>query len=145
MGTVRVTRYERDAEVLPAIDEFERLMDHVSRRAYQLWDEPGRYSGADFDDWLETEHQLLGTPTAETAEMDGICRVTVALPCFMASEIGIAVAPGEMVVRAESVATAGRPAMKVMRRFQFPAPVAVCDVKAEFTGGCLVVTVPKRS
>ncbi|NDJ13051.1 MAG: Hsp20/alpha crystallin family protein [Acidobacteriia bacterium] len=145
METVRITCFERDADAIPAIEEFERLMDHVSRRAYQLFEERGRYDGMDLDDWLQAENQMLGTPAAETEELEGEFRTVVTLPWFQAEDIEISVGPGEMVVRAELLTEAGVPTMKVMRRFQYPKAVEVSLVRAEFADGLLVVVAPKQS
>lgn len=94
METVRITCFERDADAIPAIEEFERLMDHVSRRAYQLFEERGRYDGMDLDDWLQAENQMLGTPAAETEELEGEFRTVVTLPWFQAEDIEISLGPG---------------------------------------------------
>lgn len=145
METVRIKYFERDAEAIPAIEEFERLMDHVSRRAYQLFEERGRYHGMDLDDWLQAENQMLGTPAAETEESDGEFRTVVTLQWFQAKDIGLFVGPREMVLRAELLSETGVPTMKVMRRFQYPQPVKVKQVKAQFSDGILVVVAPKAT
>ena len=32
----------------------------IARRAYELYEQRGRQSGHDFEDWLEAERQILG-------------------------------------------------------------------------------------
>ena len=145
MKTLDITRVDNSQALLPALEEFGQLMDRVSTRAYQLFEDRGREHGRDLDDWLAAENQILGTPAAELKESNGEYLISVALLGFESSGISLITSPADLVLKAETSAANGGPSVKVMRSMQYPTPVAVAGVRAFFGKGVLRVTAPKLS
>ena len=44
----------------PVFGKVEEALDGVRRRAYQLFEERGCEPGADLDDWLQAECEIMG-------------------------------------------------------------------------------------
>ena len=142
-GSIKITRVLRASEMLPALREFEEMMDQVTRRAYQLFESRGEEHGRDWDDWLEAEKEILGTPAAAVAEDDERFEIRIALPGFDASQIRITTGPHDLVLYGRKT-TGDWDGLRVMRGIRYRGPVDVSGVRASFKDGVLAVVAPKE-
>ena len=143
MENVKIARFERDTELIPALAEFQRLNDEITRRAFHLFEARGQAHGQDVDDWLRAESQILGAPPAELRESKEDFQVAISLNGFKASDISVTVGKREVVVSAQNDFADGRPSMKVMRHIRYPAPVDIGTVRASFASGILKIVSAK--
>lgn len=143
MHNVKIKRVESDADLLPMLGEFERLIDEITRRAYQRFEERGREHGRDLDDWLLTESDVLGAPAAEMTESKGEFQVAVALNGFKPTGISVIAGSRDTIVTVKNGISDGLPSMKVMRHIRYPQLVEVETVRASFDNGILSITAAK--
>ena len=147
MANIRITEMNSSADLIPLFDELARLMSAIEHRAYQRFEERGYQHGADLDDWIEAERQVLGTPAADEACLPDSYTLRIALSGFEKSEIAILAAPGDLVLRAETNGSQRnddcRMHLKVMRRFALPPGVKLSAATAQLQRGLLTIQAPR--
>jgi HSP20 family molecular chaperone IbpA len=159
LSVQKVTK--RDERSLPIFREIESVLDRIRARAFDLAAGRGFLAGRDLDDWLEAERAECW-PSCELSEHDGRLRLSVALPGYNATEIGVTATPDEIIVKAVRAANAGDQPGKaktevacvhwsefrpndVYRRVELPAPIDVAKCAARLEKGILVIEAPRVS
>ncbi len=154
MSQVAITK-AKDAEKqsLPVFEEIAKRVAAIQRRAFDLFEKRGHELGHDVEDWLKAEHELLGWPSAELTEKDGLYQMEIALPGFAAKDVEVTATANEVIVHAatkeekktekENVLWTEFGSNDVYRRFGVPSPVNVEKIAANFEDGLLRITAPK--
>ena len=99
--TVHKIREANDASP-PFFEPIDRLFDEIRQRAFSLFEERGRVSGHDLDDWLQAEREVLWSPPAELIEKEKEFQARVAVPGFEAKDIRITALPDAIVIEADA-------------------------------------------
>jgi HSP20 family protein len=155
MSDVRIMCEPDGERLLPVFAEFDRKVDAVRQRAFELFSSRGGRQGRDLDDWIAAERELLGVSSAELTERDDEFEVDVTLPGFKADDVELTATPTELIIHAERktrrhgettrVVWSEFGSNEVYRRLTLPADVNADAVTAELRNGLLRVHAPKRS
>jgi HSP20 family molecular chaperone IbpA len=154
MSQVAITKAnDAEKQTLPVFEEIAKRLAAIERRAFDLFEKRGGELGHDLEDWLKAEHELLGWPSAELTEKDGVYQMEIALPGFAAKDVEITATPGEVIVHAatkeekktekENVLWTEFGSNDVYRRFEVPTPINVEQVAANLDNGLLRITAPE--
>jgi HSP20 family molecular chaperone IbpA len=117
------------------VDEIEEMYDHITRRAYEIFQERGGLSTLDLEDWLTAERELLFKPDVHVEETNRQLTVTVFIGKVSPLDVQLLVTPDAMMVHADG----SRARKKVFRVVQFPRRIDVNKVEATYAEGCLVL------
>jgi HSP20 family molecular chaperone IbpA len=155
MSDVRIMSLATDEASLPVFRDFEKRLEAVRERAYDLFLSRNGAAGSDFDDWVQAERELLGSARGEMTEHEGEYEVDVTLPGFDADEVELSATPRELLVHATTTNEKTRDDADVMsrefsssevyRRFSLPTPVEIQRISAELKDGVLKVHAPKST
>lgn len=152
MATIAVQKIEDSARtLLPIFQEIDKRIDQVQRRAFELSLTHGREDGHAMEDWFRAEHEIMGWPAAELAEIDGEYKLEMTLPGFDAKNVQVAATPTEIAVHA---ATGTKPdgehllwtefgSNDVYRLFHLPQSINTAHMRAGLENGLLKITVAK--
>lgn len=153
MANIAIERVaEPQKQPLPLFQQVEKQMEQVQKRAFDLFQTRGRALGHDFEDWIRAEHEVVGWPTAELAELNGEYKLEMTLPGFDPKEVEVAATPSEILVHAE-VKAEKKPGEKILwtefgsnnvcRRFRMPQPIDLNKTKATLEHGLLKIIAEK--
>jgi HSP20 family protein len=130
-------------------DEIQSMQDRIMKRAYEIFDLNGN-PGADLDNWLAAERELIWKPAVELSEKNNIFNVNVEMAGVDPKNVVIEVTPEELLVKAETreekkeekdkVYTSELKTGSLFRSIRFPKKVDTDKVKAEFKNGLLKIT-----
>ncbi len=153
MSDIKIHRGNDGDRRPPVLAEFDRRMDAVRQRAFDLFSIRGGGLGRDFDDWIAAERELLGSSPSALMEHPEEFEVDVALPGFKADDIELTATPQEIVLHAERktqqsgetdhIVWSEFGSNEVYRRFILPTGAQADGVTAELKSGVLRVHVPK--
>ncbi len=154
MSNVAVQKVEgRNTGAVPVLEQLERRLHDIRRRAFELFELRGGEAGHDLEDWLVAEREVLGWPVLEVEESDRQYDFRVILPGFKAKEVGVTATPSEIVVHARStrekksraaeMSSTYASSNEVFRRIDLAQPIAVDQVKARLDDGTLRITAAK--
>jgi HSP20 family protein len=136
-------------------EDFDRMYDSITRRAFELFEDGGRWFGRDLDDWLRAEAEILHPVPLEMRETDGEFSVRAEVPGFNAKDIEISVEPrclkiaGKRETKEEE--KEGKTirsewcADQILRAVDLPADVDTAKVSASLKDGILTVELPKAA
>jgi HSP20 family protein len=135
---------------------FDRLVqtyDSIARRAFEIFDNNGRWFGRELDDWLRAESEILHPVHLEIAETDKALTVRAEVPGFTANELDIAVEPRRLTIAGKHESKdetkkgktiySERCAKEIMRSFDLPVDVDSSKVTAMLKDGVLNIELPK--
>lgn len=132
----------------------EQIYDSIARRAFEIFDNNGRWFGRDLDDWFKAESELFHPVHLEIAESDENLTVRAEVPGFSPKEVEINVEPRRLMITGKHEANAEgkkgktiyseRCAKEIMRVVHLPAEVDSSKVSATLKDGVLSIELPKR-
>ena len=73
------------------IDKMNETDASIAQRAYEIYQFRGSEHGADQDDWLTAEQEILRPLSIEPNVTDGALRLTAQLPGFAAKELEVSI------------------------------------------------------
>jgi HSP20 family protein len=139
-------------------DVFNRIQqshDSIARRAFEIYDNNGRWLGHDLEDWLRAESELLHPVHLEITEFDGALTVRAEVPGFSAKELEINVEPQRLTItgklEAQEESKRGKPiysercAKEILRVVDLPGEVDTSKVSATLADGILNIELPKAA
>jgi HSP20 family protein len=129
-------------------EELDKIREHVTKRAYDLFIENGGQFGRDLDDWLKAEQELIWKPAIDLAEENDEFVLKIAIPGVDPKALDIEVTPDDLLVKAET-----RSEQKdndglhicelnkgnLFRAIRFPKRIVPDRVKTEFKNGLLTI------
>jgi HSP20 family protein len=142
-------------ETRDVFDRFEKVYDSIARRAFEIFDNNGRWFGRELDDWLRAESEILHPMHLEVAETDEALTVRAEVPGFASNELDISVEPNRLTIagkhESKEETTKGKTiyseqcAKEILRSFDLPAEVDTSKVTATLKDGVLSVELPKAA
>jgi HSP20 family protein len=134
-------------------DRIQRTHDSISRRAFEIFDNNGRWFGRDWEDWFRAESELLHPVHLEMTESDGNLTVRAEVPGFSANELVINVDPNKLTIVGKHEAQEERKkaktiysercAKEILRVVYLPADVDSSKASATLRDGILNIELPK--
>lgn len=136
-------------------DQIQQTYDSIARRAFEIFDNNGRWFGHELDDWFRAESELLHPLHAELAESDDNLTVRAEVPGFSAKEIDINVEPRRLTISGKhqtqeeskkgKTIYSERCANEILRVFELPLEVDSSKVSAILRDGVLNIEMPKAA
>jgi len=137
----------------PILRELNDLMSATQRRAFELFNQRGSGLGADLDDWLRAEREVLWSPQSELVEDEKEIRIQIAVPGLEPSQVHVTVLPESIIVKGESthkhdggdgsVHFCEFSEKTLFRRFQLDHAIDVDRVSSSMDKGILRIVAPK--
>jgi HSP20 family protein len=134
-------------------DRIHQIYDEIARRAFEIFDNNGRWLGNDLEDWFRAESELLHPVHLEIAESDANLTVQVEVPGFSTKELEINVEPRRLTIAGKHEAQeenkkgktiySERCAKEILRVIDLPAEVDSSKVSAILKDGILKMELPK--
>ena len=145
----------KQIEIENVFDRIQQVYDSIARRAFEIFDNNGKWFGHDLDDWLKAESELLHPVHLEIAESEDNLTVRAEVPGFNTKELQINVEPRRLTIsgkhEAEEESKKGktiyseRCAKEIMRVVALPADVDSSKVTATLKDGVLNIELPKAA
>jgi HSP20 family protein len=136
-------------------DRIEKIYDAIARRAFEIFEDSGRWPGRDLDNWLRAETELLHPMHLELSESEDSLTVQAEVPGFNANELDINVEPRQLTVtgkrETKEESKRGRTvyselcANEILRVIDLPAEVDSSKVNATLKDGILNIEIPKAA
>ena len=153
---VQPARTSADAkqnETESVFDRFQQAYDSIAKRAFEIFDNNGRWFGNDLSDWLQAESEIFHPVHLEIADTDEALTVRAEVPGFTAKELDIHVEGNRLTIagKHESMeeSTKGktiyseRCAKEILRSVELPSDMDGTRVNATLKDGVLNLELPK--
>jgi HSP20 family protein len=142
----------------PAGDVFDQIQnayDSIARRAFEIFDNNGRWPGNDLQNWFQAESEVLQPVRLEIAESNDSLSLRAEVPGFSSKELEINVEPQTLTITAkheyhdennkDKTIYSERSANEIVRVVDLPADVDSSKVTATLKDGVLNVEMPKAA
>jgi HSP20 family protein len=137
------------------LEQFDRIYDSIARRAFELFENNGRWIGNDLADWFRAEAEFLHPLHLEVKETGDAYTVRAEVPGFAADELDIRVEPrclrisGKRETKEEKKkATMIRSEWcsdRILRAVDLPAEIDAAKASATLKDGILTIDLPKAA
>ena len=134
-------------------DRIQQTYDSIARRAFEIFDNKGRWPSNGLDDWFRAEAELLHPVHLEMTESDENLTVQAEVPGFNSKELEINVEPRRLTIvgkhEAQEQSKKGktiyseRCAKEILRVVDLPAEVDSPKASATLKDGILNIELPK--
>ena len=134
-------------------DQIQKTYDAITRRAFEIFDNNGRWLGHELEDWLHSESELLHPVHLEITETDENLAVRAEVPGFTVSELKIDVEPRRLTITGKhetneeskkgKIIYSEQCAKEILRVVDLPADVDTSKVNATLKDGILNLEAPK--
>jgi HSP20 family protein len=136
-------------------DQIEETYNAIARRAFEIFDNRGRWFGHELEDWFRAESELLHPVHLEITETDENLAVRAEVPGFTIKELTIDVEPRRLTITGKHEAQeeskkgktvySERCGKQIMRLVNLPAEVDSSKVIATLKDGILSLQMPKAA
>lgn len=137
------------------LDQIQQTYDSIARRAFEIFDDTGRWLGNDLENWLRAESELLQPVRLEITESNDSLSVRADVPGFSSKELEINVEPRRLTIAGKQEAReeskkgktiySERSANEILRVVDLPAEVDSSKVSAILKDGVLSIELPKAA
>jgi len=135
------------------VERIQQTYDSIARRAFEIFDNNGRWSGRELEDWFRAESELLHPVHLEMEESDDNLTVRAEVPGFNAKEIEIQIDARKLTITGKHEAHEGskkgktiyseRCAKEILRVVYLPIEIDSSKVSAILKDGVLNIELPK--
>jgi HSP20 family molecular chaperone IbpA len=98
MQPVKTSAVTKQSETVNLFDRFEQVYGSIAKRAFEIFDNNGRWFGNELADWLQAESEILHPVHLEIAETDDVLTVRAEVPGFTAKELDIQVGGNRLTI-----------------------------------------------
>jgi HSP20 family protein len=150
---VKIPAINKQAGTDQRIEKFDQIYDSIAKRAFEIFDNSGRWSGHELSDWLQAESEILHPVHLEIAETEEALYVRAEVPGFTAKELNIQVEGNRLTIagkhESREESTKGRTiysehcAKEILRSVDLPLPIDPAKVNAQLMNGILNIEIPK--
>jgi HSP20 family molecular chaperone IbpA len=136
-----------------AIERFRQVFDSIEKRAFEIFNNNGRWFGNDLSDWLQAESEILHPLHLEIAETEDALTVRAEVPGFTAKELEIQVEGNRLTISGKHESKeetkkgktiySERCANEILRSVELPSDVDGTKVSATLKDGLLNIELPK--
>jgi len=136
------------------LDRLQLAYGAIEKRAFQIFENNGRWFGNELSDWLQAETELLHPLHLEIAETSEALTVRAEVPGFTARELDIHVDGSRLIIAGRHESTeenkkgktiySERCAREVLRSVELPSAVDGTKVNATLKDGVLNIDLPRR-
>jgi HSP20 family protein len=137
------------------LDRIQQIYGSIARRAFEIFDNNGRWLGHDLEHWFRAESELLHPVHLEIAESDDKLMVRAEVPGFSAKELEITAEPHRLTIlgkhKAQEESKKAKTiyseccANEILRIVDLPTEVDNSKVSASLKDGVLNIELPKAA
>jgi HSP20 family protein len=153
MQPVKTTTIAKPAETENVFDRLEQAYESIEKRAFEIFDNNGRWFGHDLSDWLQAESEILHPLHLEITETNEALSVRAEVPGFTAKELDIHVEGNRLTIAGKhesreenkkgKTVYSERCAKEILRSVYLPSDVDGTKVNATLKDGVLYMDLPK--
>ena len=153
MQTVRTSAVAKPTGTENPIDRFQQVFDSIEQRAFDIFNNNGRWFGHDLSDWFQAESEILHPVHLGIAETDEALTVRAEVPGFTAKELDIQIEGDRLTIagkhESKEESTKGKTiysekcAKEIFRSIALPSDVDGSKVNATLKDGVLNLELPK--
>jgi HSP20 family protein len=150
---VKTTTITKPTETQDTLVRMQQLYNSIARRAFDIFEDNGRWFGHDLADWFQAESEVLHPVHLEIAEADHALTVKAEVPGFTAKELNIQVEGDRLTISGKHESKeesnkgktiySERCAKEVFRSVALPSDVDGAKVTATLKDGVLTIELPK--
>jgi HSP20 family protein len=139
----------------PMLDRMQQTYDSIARRAFELFENNGRWFGNEVDDWLRAESELLHPMHLEIKESEDELLIRAEVPGFSTKELEINVEANKLTIFGKHEAQEDRKkartiycercASEILRSVYLPVEVDASKGSANLKDGILTIELPKSA
>jgi HSP20 family molecular chaperone IbpA len=155
MATKSVAKHYSDVTIGNLLEEVQRAVGSICRKAYEFAAERGFATGHDLDDWLKAENELFFVPASELAETATEYILHASVGGFKPEQLTVGVEPQCVTVWGKAAMARGNlpdgeagsttGSRELFCQYRLPHAVVVERGKAFYDSGNLTITLPKQS
>jgi HSP20 family protein len=155
MQPAKTTTIAKENRIDDVFDRFQQVYDAIEKRAFEIFNNNGKWSGHDLSDWIQAESEILHPMHLEISETDDALTVKAEVPGFTASELDIRVEGNRLTIagkhESKEESTKGktiyseRCAKEILRAVALPSEVDTSKVNATLKDGVLNLDLPKAA
>jgi HSP20 family protein len=145
----------KQTETENVFERIQQTYDSIARRAFEIFDNNGRWFGHELEDWFRAESELLHPLHLEISDSDDSLTVRAEVPGFNTKELQINVEPRKLTItgkhEAQEASRKGKTvyseqcAKEILRVVDLPAEVDSSKVTATLKDGILSLEMPKAA
>jgi len=153
MQPAKTTAVTKQTEPENVFDRMQKVFDSVEKRAFEIFNNNGRWFGQDLSNWLQAESELLHPVHLEIAETEDALTVRAEVPGFTAKELDIRVEGNRLTIAGKHESKeeskkgktiySERCAKEILRSVDLPSDVDGTKVNATLKDGVLSIELPK--
>jgi HSP20 family protein len=155
MQPAKTAAAAKQPETQNVVDRFQQVFDSIERRAFEIFNNNGRWFGNDLSDWLQAESEVLHPVHLEIAETENTLNVRAEVPGFTAKELDITVEGNRLTIAGKHESKeeskkgktiySERCAKEILRSVELPSDVDGSKVNATLKDGVLTLELPKAA
>ncbi len=153
MQPVKTTAVTKQTGAEDIFARMQEVYDSISKRAFEIFDNNGRWFGHELSDWLQAESEILHPVHLEIEETDDALNVRAEVPGFTADELDIHVEGNRLTIAGKHESKeeskkgktiySERCAKEIFRSVDLPSDVDAAKVNATLKDGVLSIDLPK--
>ena len=153
MQPAKTSAVAKQTESPNALDRMQQVFDSIEKRAFEIFDNNGRWFGHELSDWLQAESEILHPLHLEIAETEEALTVRAEVPGFTAKELDIHVEGNRLTIAGKHESKeeskkgktiySERHAEEILRSVDLPSDVDGSKVNATLRDGVLNIELPK--
>jgi HSP20 family protein len=153
MQPAKTSAVAKQTRAETGVDRFQQVFDSIEKRAFEIFNNNGRWFGRDLSDWFQAESEILHPVHLEIAETEEALTVRAEVPGFTAKELDIRVEGNRLTIagkhESKEESTKGktiyseRCAKEIFRSVELPTDVDGTKVNATLKDGVLNLELPK--
>jgi HSP20 family protein len=150
---VKISAVAKTTQTENVFDRMQQVFDSIEKRAFEIFDNNGRWFGNELSDWLQAESEILHPVHLEIAETEEALTVRAEVPGFTAKELDIRAEGSRLTIagkhESKEERTKGktiyseRCAKEIFRSVFLPSDVDGTKVNATLKDGVLDLDLPK--
>ncbi len=153
MQQAKTSAVAKQTETEDVFDRMQQAHDSIAKRAFEIFDNNGRWFGNELSDWLQAESDILHPVHLEIAETEEALAVRAEVPGFTAKELDIQVEGNRLTIagkhESKEESKKGKAiyseqcAKEILRFVYLPSDVDGSQVNATLKNGVLNIDLPK--
>ena len=153
MQPAKTTAVTKQTEPENVFDRMQQVFDSIEKRAFEIFNNNGRWFGHELSDWVQAESEILHPVHLEIAETEDALTVRAEVPGFTAKELDIRVERNRLTIAGKHESKeeskkgktiySERCAKEILRSVDLPSDVDGTKVNATLKDGVLSIELPK--
>ncbi len=137
------------------IERFNKAYDDIANRAFSIFENDGRLSGRDLENWFKAETELFHPVHVNVAEADGTVTVVAEVPGFEVKDLEVTLEPQRLIISGEretkeetkkgKTVYQEQCSNEIFRAVSLPAEVDASKATATPKNGVLELQAPKSA